>query len=54
MSVRVGDLVSFPPYAGFDLFMDLDGQPRLYRVAREDELAFNHGPASAPSSEETL
>lgn len=48
MTLRPGDRVSFPSYAGHDLFLALDGVTRLYRIAREDELAYNHGPLEDP------
>lgn len=47
--VRKGDRVTYPSYAGVDHVMDLDGEPKVYRLVRQDEIAYNHGPAEEMS-----
>lgn len=42
--VRVGDLVSFPDYAGHKMQLTFMGKTETLLLARQDELALNHGP----------
>lgn len=51
--VEPGDQVLYPSYAGVDHVMNLDGEYRIYRMVRQDEIAYNRGPAApAPNPEE--
>lgn len=42
MQVRVGDTVSFPPYAGKAIVDPLGMAPGIYLLVRQDELFLNH------------
>lgn len=42
--VAKGDRVNFPSYAGLDQVMDIGEGDKLYRLVRQDEISYNHGP----------
>lgn len=47
--VRPGDRVAFADYSGHDILLDLDGEEKLYRALRQDEIVWNFGPSTEAS-----
>jgi chaperonin GroES len=43
MEAQAGDLVSYPSFAGQDVFNPLDLPPGNYVMVRQEELYLNHG-----------
>jgi len=46
--VSVGDLISFPSYAGKEIIDPRGFPPGAYLIVRQDEVHINYGPADAP------
>ena len=57
-SVELGDLISFPSYAGKEVVDPRGFEPGVYLIVREGEVLINYGPhgnyliATAPKEEE--